>query len=704
MGRPVRCGDPQSTTAFDTDGRTQGAPAPAVAPRDDVYDLRTIVESVFDPAVDCVIYESPDGLELHGGDYGCLYVPRGAGLAAAATCGEALRRMGRMQFVVVVAALPYSGPATELERLTRLSRRSLIVAPVEAGEFPAQAELAGAGWDVADLRGRTAAHTIAKELVTARYDQKSKLVLVDAAKGRGTVHDVQAGVKQRRPARDDSENVIESLVAELRRRMAVDPRIAPVILVDDPWWRSLQEPRARPSTEQDDLEQGMLTAAALLHAGCHPVLVVHREQLARREHVLADVSSFGRQGCTVIVLGKGNDDDVRLSWPANVEMRDLARGAGEAAVELTNCLAAAKTTVLTVPLGPVAAINPRTSSRRALTLITDSDDETPGGQTGTIDRRFVEPIRIEEVERAGRYIQEYRFNPFQQLWIDRYSAVGKRSVYLWRWTACAVNWLTLSCVAAECRAHVCDTKFLAAMFNVLLDDIVDERRDSLATVDILSLMGAEPRPAAARLGRYGEFISDVWEEIRSRVREYPREAEYRRLLWYDFRQLCNQVDYSGLLHRHPHLINQTEHDLYSPHGMMVACAATLDLTCSPGFRNEDLGVLREAVWHANSMARIGNLVTTWEREISHDDFSSGVFARAVSQGCLQVGDLSSANRAAIEAAITRSGIEEEFATNWQSHRQTLLSLAPRVASASISELVAGLDLLLASEYASRGRK
>ncbi|MFO1091803.1 MAG: hypothetical protein U0992_00620 [Planctomycetaceae bacterium] len=75
MGRPVRCGDPQSTTAFDTNGRTQGAPAPAVAPRDDDYDLRTIVESVFDPAVDCVIYESPDGLNSTAAIGGCLYVP-----------------------------------------------------------------------------------------------------------------------------------------------------------------------------------------------------------------------------------------------------------------------------------------------------------------------------------------------------------------------------------------------------------------------------------------------------------------------------------------------------------------------------------------------------------------------------------------------------------------------------------------------------
>jgi hypothetical protein len=242
------------------------------------------------------------------------------------------------------------------------------------------------------------------------------------------------------------------------------------------------------------------------------------------------------------------------------------------------------------------------------------------------------------------------------------------------------------------------------MFNVLLDDIVDERRDPSAMVDILSLMGDDPGPAIDRLGCYGEFIGRVWGEIRRRVREYPREPEFRRLLSYDFRQLCNQVDYSGLLHRHPHLINQTEHDLYSPHGMMVACTATLDLTCSPGFRNEDLGALREAVWHANSMARIGNLVTTWQREIGHDDFSSGVFARAVSLGWLQANDLSSANRPTIEAVITEAGIEQEFAERWRTHRQRLVELAPRATSVSLLGLLEGLERLMASEYASRGHK
>ena len=48
------------------------------------------------------------------------------------------------------------------------------------------------------------------------------------------------------------------------------------------------------------------------------------------------------------------------------------------------------------------------------------------------------------------------------------------------------------------------------------------------------------------------------------------------------------------------------------------------------------------------MGRIGNLVTTWQREIGEDDFTSGVFARAISCGDLAVRELSSGNRTHIE--------------------------------------------------------
>ena len=116
------------------------------------------------------------------------------------------------------------------------------------------------------------------------------------------------------------------------------------------------------------------------------------------------------------------------------------------------------------------------------------------------------------------------------------------------------------------------------------------------------------------------------------------------------------------------MINSVEHALYSPHGMMVTCAATMDLMCSPRFDVSELGPLREALWHAACMARYGNLLTTWRREIERGDFTSGVFSKAVDNGWLTRGELQEVTLEQVEQRVSVPAIEREFLNRWQGHR------------------------------------
>lgn len=718
MGFPaLRSTTPASATDPDPVSVAAGAESRFYAPGA-VFDPRLIVEAVFDPAEDRVIYEAAPIAE-DAADDDCLFVAIGSGLSAGLVCSAALDRLNLRRFVVVVGS--DEGFSREMQEetasLTRIRRRFVIVSPLDIDAVLPESQFATAGWRIVDLRGGIDARKVARALVVARYSEQPTVIIVDtgavATLGRRSARQwPTGGADDAGNARDASAILLEAL----RDQLARDPRLAAVVVADDPGWRSLEQSVGVNATAlpESQLERGLTMGIGLSHAGCRPVIVLRAPRLAARPSALREILGGRQFRGIVIVLDSDRSLRTCIECPAELTQRTLSLGTSGAAVRqaVAQVLAAPDGVLWHVHRSGMAAAAASGSGAPVWTPAAPDDTVVMvrPGSVGAVDRDVRASGRPESADAAesqataARQIREYRFNPWQQKWVDEYSTIGKRNVYLWRWTGRAVEWLTLSCVAPEWRASVCDTKFLAAMFNVLLDDLVDERRDPSAMDDIVSLMGDEPEPLIERLGPYGEFASRVWSEIRSRVREYPREPEFRRLLSYDFRQLCNQVDYSGLLHRHPHLINQTEHDLYSPHGMMVACTATLDLTCSPGFCNEDLGTLREAVWHANSMARIGNLVTTWQREIGDDDFSSGVFARAVSLGHLQANELSSANRSAIETAITEAGIEQEFAERWRTHRQRLIELAPRARSVALLELLEGLERLMASEYASRGCK
>jgi hypothetical protein len=176
------------------------------------------------------------------------------------------------------------------------------------------------------------------------------------------------------------------------------------------------------------------------------------------------------------------------------------------------------------------------------------------------------------------------------------------------------------------------------------------------------------------------------------------------LLRYDLAQLFNTVRYSHLLKSNLSLLNLVEHDHYSPQGMGVMTFATIDLMCSPGFPLHELGRLREAVWHAQWMARIGNLVTTWPRELGDRDYTSGVFARAVAESDLSVDDLQEGDTQRIQSAIRRGDHERHYLERWSYHRDCLRSMTKRVKAFDLGLLIEGLDRLLSSELGSRGLK
>ena len=318
----------------------------------------------------------------------------------------------------------------------------------------------------------------------------------------------------------------------------------------------------------------------------------------------------------------------------------------------------------------------------------------------------------EALEREGRSEVAAMLNtplgPTLERWVEWYQEVGDRDKFLWKWVFHAEEITTLSCVPPHWRQQVCETKFLGVMFDVLLDDVADGHGDDEFLEVLLELAFGLARQDFAKFSpqqrRYARFAAKVWGEIRRRARRFPCFAEYSALLRYDYRQLFNALRYAHLLNQKPELLNPTEHDLVLPHNMHMMVQATLDLMCSPQFDRLELARLREAIWRAQSMGRIGNLITTWQRELRTRDFTSGVFARALAQRDLTPQMLRWADCETIEAAVRRGGHEAHFFNQWQEHRRWLLRKAPELRSVDLGKLVAGLDRLIRLHLGSRGQK
>jgi hypothetical protein len=313
-----------------------------------------------------------------------------------------------------------------------------------------------------------------------------------------------------------------------------------------------------------------------------------------------------------------------------------------------------------------------------------------------------------DIQREIGFVLNKQLSRTLEHWAQGYSRVGRRNQYLWKWARQGVEVTMLPSVAPELRDDVCDTKVLGVILDVLLDDIADRNGDDdlLEALLRLPLDGREPDYARfpAEQQPYARFTVEVWKEIQARARRYPCYARYAELLRYDYLQLFNTMRYSHLLNRDLALLNVTEHDLYLPHNMHMMVSGTLDLMCSPDFDPVEVGRVREAVWLAQCMGRIGNLTTTWERELGEGDFTSGVYARALDNGDVTLEQLRAGDRDSIRAAIRDGQHEDYFLQRWQDHRQRLLALRPRLRSFDVGDLVAGLQRLICLHLGSRGYK
>ncbi|MDI1443204.1 PilZ domain-containing protein [Polyangium sp. 6x1] len=304
-------------------------------------------------------------------------------------------------------------------------------------------------------------------------------------------------------------------------------------------------------------------------------------------------------------------------------------------------------------------------------------------------------------------ISRYPLSPLLESFIREYEAVGMphRNRFLWKSTRMGMDVVMLPSVNPDLKPLLNDIKTLGAMADVLLDDLADEKQDRERLETMIGLFSHRltgQGTVSVPVGDpYLAFASSLWERMWDMIERLPRYHEFCRVLQYDWHQVINSMRYSLLVNQIPALQNAAEHDAYVPHNMHMMCNATLDLMCSPGVAMAELGPIRKVALLAQELGRIGNMVTTWEREIMSRDFTSGVFAHAVDQGVLSVREIESQPPRALASQLRHSGVETKLLLTWERKRAEVLGLrsSTRVDLDAFAEV---LDEMLAIQVALRG--
>jgi CheY-like chemotaxis protein len=295
---------------------------------------------------------------------------------------------------------------------------------------------------------------------------------------------------------------------------------------------------------------------------------------------------------------------------------------------------------------------------------------------------------------------------------DEYETrLGHRDRFLLKWLHVVFPFFQLSSVddryAERCRAD----KTLASMYVTLIDDLGERHNDQSTLTEAAKV----PFPhesvdwEAADLDLdYLNLTESVWQTLEPRLRDAPRYDEIKSFLRYDLRQVIHAVRYSMLASDRPEMANMTEAQALGAHNMMMLTYADIDLAYSPEFTLSELGSLRSLLVELQEMARIGNWVTTWERELTEGDMSAGVFITAAEHGIISRDELRSADDPAVQRriqdALDHAYVEEALFEQWQQRCDQLRADPPAITSIDVDGLLDGMERVMEFHLASRGLK
>lgn len=299
--------------------------------------------------------------------------------------------------------------------------------------------------------------------------------------------------------------------------------------------------------------------------------------------------------------------------------------------------------------------------------------------------------------------------------VDRYREMrGSRDVFIWKWVHALNPHFTFPIVPSVRADRVRNVKTISTLFVTLLDDILEKEHD------VATFRQASKTPFPGRTvdpdrdgvdTEYIAFTGEVWDWIADRLADGHNFEDYVDFLRYDLKYTIGSIEYSHLVTRSPATMGIEEHVRREAHNMMMYPYLDIDLMFSTEIQPEHVSILRQAVHHAQRMARIGNWISTWRRELEEGDFSAGPIVYALNKGIISQSDLrridDGGSAELIESVtdkIEGAGIESYFLDRWQDHYEELVTLRNEFPAVDLTPFVEGMCQVLRYHVASTGLK
>ncbi|MDS0474998.1 hypothetical protein [Natrinema sp. 1APR25-10V2] len=299
--------------------------------------------------------------------------------------------------------------------------------------------------------------------------------------------------------------------------------------------------------------------------------------------------------------------------------------------------------------------------------------------------------------------------------IDSYDDIAAdRDRFLWRWLYQLFPTFRLSCVDDD-RAHaVRDAKLVATIFAVVADDVAEQHGDRATFDELVKVPFDDRRPDPSRRDVDGDvvrLVTEVWGEFSRLYDASPRSAEFAELLRFDLEQVVRAVEYSYLANETPGLVSERELWAHDVHNMMIYVYADIDLASAPSFDSDELSLLRQVCDRTQRMARIGNWVSTWKRELAEGDCSSGVVVHALENDIVSRDRIREIRRDPADAvvssvieAIDEADVEDHFLARWRAEYQKATQFESEVDSVDLEAYLEGFERILGYHIASEGHK